>query len=76
MHARSASTFVQIACRYGCDASVRKGDLLVNGKSIMGVLQLAATRGQFIEIETNGEAEEEALAELGNLIDNLFGEEE
>ncbi len=76
MHARAATAFVQTANRFQCDMLVRKGNLEVNGKSIMGVLQLAAARGQTIEVEVDGPDALEALDELEELIGNLFGEEE
>jgi phosphocarrier protein HPr len=76
MHARAATAFVQTATRYESEIVVRKGELEVNGKSIMGVLQLAACRGQSIEIEVEGKDGQAALEALGDLIDNLFGEEE
>jgi phosphocarrier protein len=76
MHARAATSFVQISNRFQCDITVHKGNLAVNGKSIMGVLQLAASQGQTIEIEAKGEDGLAALEALAELIGNRFGEEE
>lgn len=76
MHARAATAFVQIANRYSCEIAVKKGRLKVNGKSIMGVLQLAAAQGQSIEVVANGADAEEALEALGGLIADRFGEGE
>ncbi len=76
MHARAATAFVQTASRYECEIVVRKGKFQVNGKSIMGVLQLAACKGQSIELEADGHDCEAAVRALGELIDNMFGEEE
>lgn len=76
MHARAATAFVQTANRFGCEVLVRKGNIEVNGKSIMGVLQLAAARGQKIEVEAEGQDEQDALDAIGELIDDLFGEGE
>ena len=76
MHARAATAFVQIASKFTCEISVKKGSLEINGKSIMGVLQLAACKGQQIEVIANGPDSQEALESLGQLINDLFGEEE
>ncbi len=76
MHARAATAFVQTANRFECDVVVRKGKLEVNGKSIMGVLQLAAARGQSIDVHVDGPDGQQALDALEDLISNLFGEEE
>ncbi|MBN2495327.1 MAG: HPr family phosphocarrier protein [Deltaproteobacteria bacterium] len=76
MHARAATVFVQLAHRYQSEVRVRKDNLEVNGKSIMGVLQLAACQGSTIEVETEGEDCEAALEALGKLIEEFFGEDE
>jgi len=76
MHARAATAFVQTANRFVCEIAVRKGNIEVNGKSIMGVLQLAASQGQRIEVMATGEDGEAALEAIGALIEDLFGEGE
>lgn len=76
MHARAATAFVQTANRFGCEILVRKAGIEVNGKSIMGVLQLAAAKGQEIEVSAEGDDGVEALEAIGALIDDLFGEGE
>lgn len=76
MHARAAAVFVQLANRYASEIKVGNGELEVSGKSIMGVLQLAAMQGSTIEVTASGDDSTEALAALGDLIDNLFGEGE
>lgn len=76
MHARAATVFVHLAHEFLSEIFVRKDGLEVNGKSIMGVLQLAAARGTSIEVEARGEDCEQALTALGKLIDDRFGEEE
>lgn len=76
MHARAATAFVQTANRFECDLVVRKGNLEVNGKSIMGVLQLAAAKGHTIVVQVDGSDGQQALDALEELIGNLFGEEE
>lgn len=75
MHARAASSFVKIANRYRAEIFVSKEKFKVNGKSIMGVLMLAAAKGMSIEIEAVGDDETEALDSLGKLIEDKFGEE-
>ncbi len=76
MHARAATVFVQTTNRYSSEILVRKGRLEVNGKSIMGVLQLAAAKGQFVEVVADGQDAEDALDALGALIEERFGEDE
>lgn len=75
LHARAAAKFVQCASRFASEVTVSKGDMEVNGKSIMGVLLLAAPRGTRLEVTASGEDEEEALAALKDLVENKFGEE-
>ena len=75
MHARAATAFVQLANRYSAEIRVRKGKITVNGKSIMGVLQLAASQGQKIELLVMGPDSEQALTDLGRLIEDGFGED-
>jgi phosphocarrier protein len=76
LHARAATLLVQTANRFSCDIQIRKGRLEVNAKSIMGVLQLAAARGQTVEIVAVGEGCREAVAAIGELIRDGFGEED
>jgi phosphocarrier protein HPr len=78
LHARAAAQLVQVANRYDCELYIRRDDLEVNGKSIMGVLMLAASPGTQIEVRAVGsdEATRRALLdELGKLIENRFGED-
>ena len=75
LHARAASAFVKIANRYRADIFVSKESVKVNGKSIMGVLMLAAAKGMTIDIEADGDDAAEALDALGKLIEEKFGEE-
>lgn len=74
LHARAAAQFVKIASRYQSEVKVQKDSREVNGKSIMGILMLAAAKGSSIRITASGSDAEEALKELGNLIENKFGE--
>jgi phosphocarrier protein len=75
LHARAAAAFVKIANRFRADITVKKDQVSVNGKSIMGVLMLAAAKGTQITVETHGIDENDALQELGKLIEGKFGEE-
>ena len=76
LHARAAAVFVQLAQKHRCAIRVKKGEMEVNGKSIMGVLQLGVAQGGTIEVTAEGDDCEEALCRLGELIGNRFGEEE
>ncbi len=75
LHARAAAKFVQLATEFACAVEVIKGDLRVNGKSIMGVLLLAAPMGTHLEVVLDGSDEEEAMLALEALVENKFGEE-
>ena len=75
LHARPAAEFVKTASRFKADIMVRKQDLEVNGKSIMGMMMLAAECGAEIVIRATGEDAKEAVDELVALINNKFGEE-
>jgi phosphocarrier protein len=76
LHARAAAKFVQIASGFPCEVKIAKGTREVNGKSIMGVMMLAAGQGVLIDIIVEGEEEVLALAELEKLVSNRFGEDE
>ncbi|MDD5450043.1 MAG: HPr family phosphocarrier protein [Candidatus Omnitrophica bacterium] len=73
LHARPAAIFVQIANRFECAISVRKNNQEVNGKSIMGILMLAAEKGSHIYIKADGPDAKKAVEELEKL---LLGEME
>jgi len=75
LHARAASLFVQLANKYTSDIFVQKNDQEVNGKSIMGILILAAAKGSQITLRVVGEDADSALSALGELIDAGFGED-
>jgi phosphocarrier protein len=75
MHARAATKFVQTANRYKSEIAVEKDGQVVNGKSIMGVLMLVASKGSFVKIRATGEDSTGALEALGKLIRDKFGEE-
>ncbi len=70
LHARPASTFVKIANGFESDITVQKGPDKVNGKSIMGLLMLAASEGSVVEIEASGSDAEKAVQELEKFLLN------
>ena len=76
MHARAAAKFVRIAAGYQSEIMINSGNQEVSGKSIMGIMMLAAGKGTEINLVTVGPDEEEALIALENLILNRFGEAE
>ena len=76
LHARAAAKFVQTAARFACEISVTRAGNRVNGKSIMGLMMLAAAQGAELELSTKGQDEAEAMAALLELIDGRFGESE
>ena len=75
LHARAAAQLVQTANRFKSDVTVEKDGTEVNGKSIMGLLMLAAPQGSTIRICVQGEDAEQALEVIGTLINDGFGED-
>ena len=75
LHARAAALLVKTANRFAADLTIEKDGVEVNGKSIMGILMLAASRGSKITVRAKGEDGAEALQALGSLIEHKFGEE-
>jgi phosphocarrier protein HPr len=75
LHARPCAQLVSTAAKFDSDVTFVKDGLRVNGKSIMGVMMLAAEKGSQIEVETSGPEEEQAMAELLKVIESGFGEE-
>lgn len=75
LHARAAAAFVKVANRFQSEILVQKDSTKVNGKSIMGVLMLAAAKGTSIEVIARGHDCREALEALEKLIGDKFGEE-
>ena len=76
LHARAAAKFVTLASQYASDIHVTRDSQQVNGKSIMGVMMLAAGKGSRIVITADGQDEAEALDRLGKLVEERFGEDE
>jgi phosphocarrier protein len=75
LHARAAAQLVQTSNRFLSDVTVEKDGDEVNGKSIMGLLMLAAPQGSIIRVRVSGEDAEEAMKVIGTLINDGFGED-
>jgi len=76
LHARAAALFVQTVAPLDADVFVSKDDETVNGKSIMGLMMLAAGMGSSIEVEARGPGAAQALEKIGALIADKFREPE
>ncbi len=74
LHARAAAKLVSLASGFSCEIELEHGERRVNGKSIMGVMMLAASRGKEITIYADGDDEEKALQQLCSLVASRFGE--
>lgn len=75
LHARAAAQLVQTSNRFRSDVLVEKEGLEVNGKSIMGILMLAAPQGSKILVTVKGVDQLEAMSAIGRLIEDGFGED-
>ena len=75
LHARACALFVKTAARFASEVYVSRDELEVNGKSIMGVMMLAAEEGSTIKVRVVGPDEGAALAALRELVDGKFGGE-
>jgi phosphocarrier protein len=75
IHARPAALFVKTANRFTCDIFVEKDGEKVNGKSIMGLMMLAAGQGSKLQIRCEGPDAERALEEIEELIKGRFNED-
>lgn len=76
LHARAAAKLVTTASRFSSNITVAHNGQTVNGKSIMGIMMLAAAKGSEINITVDGEDEDEALQAIWELVENRFGEEQ
>lgn len=76
LHARASAKFVETAAKFRSEITVTKGDASVSGRSIMGLMMLAASLGTTIELEARGEDAQEALRALLTLIAVRFHEDE
>ncbi len=75
LHARAASALANLAGKFNSEIKIVKDGVEVNGKSIMGILMLAAPKGSVITVQAKGEDAREAIDAIGNLIKDRFGEE-
>lgn len=75
LHARASALFVKTASRFDAEVKLAKEGIEVNGKSIMGIMMLAASKGTTVSLTIEGSDETEALQAIGDLITNGFGEE-
>jgi len=76
LHARASAKLTKLAGTFPCEVWISRCERRVNGKSIMGVMMLAAGLGAEVTIETIGERDEEAMQAIRALIDDKFGEGE
>ena len=72
LHARPAAIFVQVANKFESDITVKKGSTEVNGKSIMGIMMLAAGKGSSISIKIDGDDAVQAMIELEKVLSGHF----
>ena len=75
LHARASALFVKTASRFAAEVRLCKEGVEVNGKSIMGIMMLAASKGTTVSLSVEGADEAEALQAIGDLITTGFGEE-
>lgn len=76
LHARAAARFASLAANFNCDISVQRDAMQANGKSIMGLMMLAAPMGTTILIRTDGDDASAAAKALSTLVGERFGEGE
>ena len=76
LHARASAKLTKLAGSFPCEVWITRGERRVNAKSIMGVMMLAAGLGSVVEVETDGEREQEAMDALLALMADKFGEGE
>ena len=75
MHARAAAKFVHLAARFSSNVRVARDGREMDGKSIMGLLLLAAARGSVVRISAEGDDEQDAMTALTGLVETGFGED-
>lgn len=75
IHARPAAQFVKVASKFQSEIRIEKDDEEVDGKSIMGLMMLAAGHGSIIKVSIDGSDEDQALEALANLIERKFEED-
>lgn len=74
LHARPAAEIVKTAAKYKAEITISRADLEVNGKSIMGVMMLAAEQGSTLKVKADGPDEEQAVNAIADLVARKFGE--
>ena len=74
LHARPAAEIVKTAAKYKCEITISREELEVNGKSIMGVMMLAAEQGSTLKVKAEGPDAEQAVAAIADLVARKFGE--
>ena len=75
LHARASALFVKTASRFRSEVKLTRDGIEVNGKSIMGIMMLAAAKGTRVRLSVDGDDEAEAMAAIGALITDGFGEQ-
>jgi phosphocarrier protein len=75
LHARAAARFVNLASQFKSEVHLTRDGRRVNGKSIMGVMMLAAAKGTTLVLDVAGDDEQDALNKLDELVQNRFGED-
>ncbi|MDX9746322.1 MAG: HPr family phosphocarrier protein [Syntrophales bacterium] len=75
LHARAAAKIVKVASTYRSDIFLERDGIEVNGKSLLGILNLACPKGSFMSIKVDGPDAEQAMMELKKLIEDKFGED-
>jgi phosphocarrier protein HPr len=76
LHARAAAKLVSLASTFKADIDLTRDGRTVNGKSIMGVMMLAASKGTLLKVKASGSDENEAMRQIEELFGNRFGEAE
>ena len=76
LHARASAKFVSLASEFAAEITLKRNSQQINGKSIMGIMMLAAAKGAEIEICADGEDEKKAIESLTELVNDRFGEGE
>lgn len=76
LHARAATKLVEVASAFPCEVTVSRAEQVANAKSVMGVLLLCGAQGTTLTVSAEGDRAEEAVKEIGALIERRFGEAE
>jgi phosphocarrier protein len=76
LHARAAAQLVQLASGFNSHIEIEKDGKRINGKSIMGVMMLAASKGSTITLHASGDDEQDSIEKLSQLINDRFNEDE